>query len=307
MRLYAVAPYESLGAALAEHAPLRGARCAVARFPNGELHATVELPEEERVCVLLGPVAPPDEHLLSTLLVAHTLKNAGAATIRALLPYVGYARQDRAETGQSLAAAWIGQLLHAVGIAEAVTIDVHSRRAQALFPIPLRSLSPAGLFAPALAALGWDDPTVVGAEAGARERCEAVRRAAGVERPLAHLAKTRAPDGVRHSTLEGTVSRRAIVVDDILDTGGTLVSACEGLVRAGVEDIVVMVTHGLFTGSAWDRLWSLRVRQIYCTDTVRLPEGVSGRAITVLPCAAVLAQWVRAAEEIAPERDGRMP
>jgi ribose-phosphate pyrophosphokinase len=180
----------------------------------------------------------------------------------------------------------------ASGIVEAVTIDVHSRLVQALFPFPLRSLSPADLFACELAALGRDDPTVVAPDEGARERCEAVRRAAGVQRPLAYFTKTRTPVGVRHSTLHGTVGRHAVVVDDILDTGGTLVSACEGLVRAGVEEIVVMVTHGLFTRSSWERLWSLRVRRIYCTDTVPLPESARSGAITVLPCAPLLAQGI---------------
>jgi ribose-phosphate pyrophosphokinase len=81
-------------------------------------------------------------------------------------------------------------------------------------------------------------------------------------------------------------------VDDTLDTGGTLVSACEALQRAGVAEIIVMVTHGLFTGSLWERLWSLGVTRIYCTDTVPLPPGLASTRIVVLSVVPLLRDYL---------------
>lgn len=281
-----------LAAALASQAGLREGEAVVGRFSNGELHARIETPVAGEDCVLLGAVAPPDEHLLATLLVAHTLLTEGARTIRALLPYLGYARHDKREPGKSLGTAWLGRLLHASGVQEVVTVDVHSRRVHDLFPIPVHSLSPAPLLAAELRRRGLEDVSVVAPDEGAVERCEAVRAAAGVSRPLAWLGKMRTQRGIVHTAMHGAVGPHAIIVDDILDTGGTLVSACETLGRAGVRDICVMVTHGLFTGPAWRRLWSLGVSRIYCTDTT--PRPPAGDPITVLSVAPLLAAHLKA-------------
>ena len=174
---------------------------------------------------------------MSVLALAHTLKRGGARQLVALLPYLGYARQDRADPGQSLGAAWAGNLLRASGVDRVLTIDVHSKQAAACFPMRLDSRSPAPLFADVL---GKGDPTdisVVAPDEGAVARCEAVIRAAGVRTPLACLRKRRDADGVTHSSLAGTVTSRVAIVDDILDSGRTLVSACGALRRVGAGDL----------------------------------------------------------------------
>ena len=293
MVLYALPIQRRLADALQELTGIERGGSAVRRFANGELHVELEAAPAGRDCIVLGAVAPPDEHLLSTLLLSHTLKKEGARHITALLPYLGYARHDRAEPRKSRAAAWLGELLRASGVNAVVAIDVHSSLIHELFPIPVRTLSAAPVFAAEIGRLSLTDPVVVAPDEGALERCEAVRRAAGIRRPLAHLTKTRTPEGVRHSILHGAVGRHAVLVDDILDTGATLVSAGEALQRAGVRETVVMATHGLFTGTAWERLWSLGVTRIYCTDTTALPEPFTSKPITVLPVAPMLAEDLR--------------
>ena len=289
MLLFALPVHERLAAALGDLARVERGRASIGRFANQELHVELDTVPAGRDCLVLGAVAPPDADLLATLLLCHTLAKEGARRVTALLPYLGYARHDRDEPLRSRAATWLGAVLRASAVADVVALDVHSPLVHELFPIPLRSLSPARLFADTLAALGLAEATIVAPDAGALERCEAVRRAAGIARPLAHLTKGRTPEGVRHSRLHGVVGRRVVLVDDILDTGGTLVSACEALRGAGAEEIVAMVTHGLFTGARWERLWSLGVTRIYCTDSTPLPEGRASARIVVLPVAPLLA------------------
>ncbi len=274
--------YESLTRALETRTGIPRGRFAVERFPNQELHVSLDTPVAGSDCVVLGSIAPPDEHLLATFLLSHTLKKDGARTVTALLPYLGYARHDKQEPRKSLAASWVGEVARASGVDHVITIDVHSSAAVRLFPISVQSLSPAGICAAELARLAPDDLTVVAPDAGARDRSEAVRQAAGIARPIAWLTKERSPAGVAHSALHGAVGQRAVIVDDILDTGGTLISASEALQRAGVREILIMVTHGLYTGTAWERLWSLGVTRIYCTDTVPLPARLTQAPITVL-------------------------
>ena len=291
MMLLAFAAYEPLALGL-EGPGLERGGFSVRRFPNQELYIELDATPTGRACVILGSVAPPDECLLSTLLLSHTLKKERARKVTALLPYLGYSRQDKEEPGKSLGTAWIGELLRASGVDDVVTVDVHSSAAHRLFPIPVHSLSPAEVFAGEIGRLSLTGATLVAPDEGALDRCEAVRQAAGMERTLAHLKKARTKAGVRHSVLHGEVGPRAVIVDDILDTGATLVSSCEALRGAGVRDIIIMVTHGLFTGSLWERLWSLGVSRIYCTDTVPLPPRPASTRIAVLSVAPLLRDYL---------------
>jgi ribose-phosphate pyrophosphokinase len=288
--LFALPLYETMARALGQRLAIPRGRFSVGRFANEEIHVSLETGVAGHDCVVLGTVAPPDEQMLATFLLCHTLKKEGARTVRALLPYLGYARHDRPEPGRSLAAAWVGALARASGIDAVVTVDVHSGAVPRLFPIPLLSLSSAAVFAEELGRLSPADLTVVAPDEGARERCEAARQAAGIRRPLAWFSKERSPTGVTHSALQGAVGPRVVIVDDILDTGGTLVSACEALAQAGVREITIMVTHGLFTGRAWERLRSLGVARIYCTDTVPLPARLEASSVGVLSVVPLVAE-----------------
>jgi ribose-phosphate pyrophosphokinase len=252
---------------LGPSAPGEPGRLALERFANGELTARVETEVEGRTCAVLGSVAPPDEQLLGFARVADTLKRLGAARVVALLPYLAYARQDKEEAGRGLGIAWLGEVLRAGGVDELVTIDIHSSRAAELLELPVTSLSPAGLFAAEIGRAGLREATIFAPDEGAIERSRAVAEAAGIAAPVAHLRKLRTATGVVHRELVGEVGRRAVVVDDILDTGRTLVSCCHQLHRRGVEETTVMVTHGLFTGELWMELIPL-VAGIHVTDSV---------------------------------------
>jgi ribose-phosphate pyrophosphokinase len=276
--------------------------CSFSRFANGELCVRVADPVRGRLCAVLGSLAPPHEQMLSVLLLAHTLKREGARRVVALLAYLGYARQDRADPGQSLGAAWAGELLRAAGVDRVLTIDVHSRRAVACFPVPVDSLSAAPLFADVLMRRGLTDLSVVAPDEGALERCEAVIRAARICTPLAHLRKQRDADGVTHSSLVGTITPRVAIVDDILDTGATLVSACAELQRAGAREIIVFATHGLFTGRRWCELSALGVQRIYTTDSVPAARERGGEIVEVLPIGRLILEAFTAIANEQPER-----
>lgn len=263
--------------ALLPAAPGELGRLVFERFANQELSLGIEGEVGGKPCVLLGSVAPPDERLLALALAADTLKRQGAARVIALLPYLAYARQDKEEPGGGLGIAWVGKILRACGVDELVMIDIHSRRAAELLEMPVTSLSPADLFAAQLERSGLLDAMIVAPDEGAIERSRAVAAAAGIARPIVYLRKERTATGVVHRTVVGEVGCRAVVIDDILDTGGTLISCCRELCRLGVEETTAIVTHGLFTGDRWKELLSL-VAGLYVTDSVPsiadVPEGV---------------------------------
>jgi len=294
MILFAFEAYQAMAAALAKSGTLGCFR--VRRFENGELHVDLQTLVRNESCFLLGSIAPPDEQLLSVLLLAHTLKKEGARRVTTLLPYLAYARDDKDKPGESLATAWASALAQASGIDELITIDVHSERGKRLLSIPVLSLSPAEVFADALNRCGLRGATIVAPDEGAIGRCEAVQRAAGMASgKIPYFAKQRTATGITHAGPIGEVGRQAVIVDDILDTGGTLLSACEKLVEAGVEEITIMVTHGLFTGERWKQLRRLSVKRVFCTDSVPLPTGVCGSDIVRLSIAPLLAKELRSA------------
>ena len=299
MILFGFEPYTKIALALGNAVwQLQPGTFRVARFENGELHAHVTTPVVGQHCVVLGSIAPPDEQFLSSSLLIHTLKKEGASQVSAVFPYLGYARHDKDQPGQSLATAWAGSLVKASGCDRLITVDVHSEESKRLFSVPIVSLSPAGVFAEAISRCDLTAATIVAPDEGAIGRCEAVRAAAGMSpSKIPYFKKHRTETGITHAGPIGDVGREAVIIDDILDTGSTLVSACENLSLAGVDEISVMVTHGLFTGARWKDLYRLGVRRIFCTDSVPLPAGVDRRSIVRLSITPLLAQELLALDE----------
>ncbi len=293
MILFALDKHRFMAAALEKGADLQCAPFSVSRFENCELHAEIQTPVENELCLILGSIAPPDEQLLSVLLLAHTLKKERALHVTAMLPYLAYARDDKDKPGASMATGWVAKLASVSGIDEVITVDVHSERARRLYSIPVISLSPASIFAEAISFYGLQEATIVAPDNGAIGRCRDVRAAAGMPPgEITYFEKQRTAAGIKHLRLIGAVGPQVIIVDDILDTGGTLVSACELLNQAGVTDIAIMVTHGLFTRDRWRRLPRLGVKRIFCTDSVPPPVGVDESKIVRLSVVPLFAEWI---------------
>ena len=289
MILFAFETYRTMASTIQKSVRLMSGRFRAMRFENAEMCVHVETPTKNENCVILASISPPAEQLLFTLLLAHTLKKEGARRVTAILPYLAYARHDKDKPGESLATAWVGALMRSSGIDEVITVDVHSERAKSLFAIPMLSLSPAEIFASALCRYGKTRATIVAPDEGAIGRCHAVQMALGRDAGvIPYFEKQRTATGISHARLIGTVSPQAVIVDDILDTGATLISACEKLREAGVQEINIMVTHGLFTGERWKTLWQLGVERVFCTDSVLLPCGVDSSRIVRLSIARLL-------------------
>lgn len=290
--LFTFHPYEAIAEGnLLSKANGSHAFFSIMRFPNKEIQLTLHSSVENCSCCILGSLAPSENQIFAYLALCHTLKKEGAQKISAFLPYLAYSRQEREERGKSQLAALVGSLLKASGVHEVITVDVHSRHIAKLFPVPLLSLSPAVFFAKELQSLLWDSYALVAPDRGAIHRCREVAQLLGRTKEMVWLSKARHVRGVTHSEVHGKVQKRAVIIDDILDTGQTLLSCCRMLKKHGVREMIVMVTHGLFTKVAWKNLWKLGVSKIYCSDTVLLDRKLQEEArIIVLP---MLAQFIK--------------
>jgi ribose-phosphate pyrophosphokinase len=264
----------ALAEAIAGKLGLRLAQRTLGRFPDGELHVELEESVRGHDVYLVQPTGPPaDENLLELLLVADACRRAGSARTTAVVPYLGYARQDRRARGREpIAARLVADLIQTAGLERVVAVDLHTTAIEGLFRMPIEHLSAMPLLAEA--AHPWiaraEAPGVVVApDLGAMRLAERYARA--LKLPLAVVHKSRLTgDAVRIGGVTGEVRGRApVIVDDMVSTGGTIAAAVEALLERGaLADVTVVASHALLVGTAIERLQNLALRRLIVTDSV---------------------------------------
>ena len=263
------------------------------RYPDGELHVEIQEPLRGHDVFLLQPTAPPvEEHLIELLLLADACHRAGASRLTAVVPYFGYARQDRRVSGrQPVGARVVADLIGTSAVERVVAVDLHSAAVEAALPVPLEHLSAVPLLADGARELGSIDRVVVAPDLGATKLAEQYATRLGL--PVAIVHKTRlGGDSVIVQRITGEVRDRApLVVDDMISTGGTIEAAVDAVLQAGGRpDVTVVATHALLVGSALDRLARLPLRQLIVTDSVQLPEvlPVAHEVVSLAPLLATV-------------------
>jgi ribose-phosphate pyrophosphokinase len=278
-----------LASAIAECLGVRLAEREASRFPDGEMH--IEVRTSVRGCdvYLIQSTGPPgEEHLFQLLLLADACRRAGSARLTAVLPYFGYARQDRRATGREpVGARVIADLMAAVGIGRVVAVDLHSNL-EGVFARPLEHLTAIPLLADRLRALGTEDRVIVAPDLGATKLAE--RYARLLELPVAFVHKRRiSGEEVTTRLVTGEVRDRGpLVVDDMITTAGTVEAAVRAVLEAGARpDVLVAATHGLMVGRAAERLAGLSVTRVVTSDSVVYPpSSVPTETVSLAPLLA---------------------
>lgn len=255
-------------------------------YSCGEIFVKLDRDVTGKECLIIGEVLPPDDNFLSLILLADTLKRNGAGKIILFSPYLAYGRQLEPGKRESSASELLLKCLSASGIDKVVTVDLHNESLIKRFPKILSSTSPTNLFFSEIRSLKLNNPTIVAPDSGANKRAKEFAREAKISRGTVFLKKKRVQGGIKVIDIIGKLSEQAIIVDDILDTGNTLIACCEKLVENGVREIFIVVTHGFFSGSGWERLWGLNVKKIFTTNSIPLPtksENINIKVLTVAP------------------------
>ena len=275
------------------------------RFPDGELH--IELQESVRGhdVYLVQPTCPPvDEHLFELLLMTDACRRAGAVHLTAVIPYFGYARQDRRAHGREpLSVRLIADLLATSGIQRMVAVDLHSQGVESAFAIPVEHVSAVPILAEAVRPSVPRNAVIVSPDLGAVKMAE--RYAKLLDLPVAIIHKTRISGAeVSVQRIVGDVrDKQVLVVDDMISTGGTIEKAIKALLEAGClsSGIKVAASHGLLVGPAAERLGKLPIEKIYVSDSVPTPDRFPV-PIEVSSLAGLLAETIQrlhASESIA--------
>jgi len=271
-------------------------------FANGEIFVRFE--ESVRGCdafVVQSMTEPINTWVMETLIMVDALKRASAKRITLVLPFYPYARQDKKHRGREpISARLVADLFKTAGADRLMTVDLHTSQIQGFFDGPVDHLFALGVLADRVQQLIGDSPVTVVAPDSGRVRV-AERWTDRLSCPLAFIHKRRdplVPNEVTTNAVVGDVEgRTCIIVDDMIDTGGTTTKAAQALFDAGAADVLAVATHGLFSGPAVDRFKNSRIAATIVTNTLPIPPDKTWPGLEVVSIAPLLAEAVRAVFE----------
>lgn len=281
-----------LAASVAARLEITPCERTLERFPDGELHVDIHECVRGHDVYLIGSTSDPvDAHIMELLFLADACRRAGAGRITGVIPYFGYARQDRRATGrEAVGARVVAGLIEAAGFSRVVAVDLHAPEIEGFFQIPVEHLSATPLLADAVRATA--DSVIVAPDLGAVKLAERYQDI--LHLPVVVLHKTRISGSeVSIRSIIGDVTDRVpLIVDDMITTGGTIEAAVNGLLAAGCRPTVsVVATHALFVGPAVARLQTLPIRQLIATNSVE-PQTELPDHFQVVNLAPLLAETI---------------
>ena len=266
----------------------------VGRFNNGEVQIMIDESVRGKDVFIIQPTSyPVNDNLMELMVMADALKRASARHITAVVPYYGYARQDRKTRGREpITAKLVANLMQTAGITRLVTIDLHAGQIQGFFDVPVDHLFGASILAKYINEKNMEDVIVVSPDLGGVTRARDLADRIGA--PIEKKKKKRPEPGVaKVMNLIGDVAgKNCIIIDDIVDTAGSLVEGAKALEEFGAKSVTAAVTHAVLTDPASERIANSNIKELIVTNTIPLPENCNLPNITQLSVAPLLGEAI---------------
>ena len=295
MKIFAGNAHPELARKICRHLNVRLGKALVSRFPDGEVK--VQIHENVRGCdvfVIQPTCRPVNENIIELLIMLDALRRASAKRITAVIPYYGYARQDRKDRPRvPISSKLVADLLTSAGASRVVTLDLHAGQVQGYFNIPVDHLYATPVTVGHFKKLKLKNLVVVSPDSGGVERARAYAKRLRV--PLAIIDKRREDDhAVEIMNVIGDVEGKiALIVDDMIDTGGTLVKGVETLLEKGARQVYACCTHAVFAGEAIEKIRNSNITQVVATDSIPLSEeGKQCKRIHILSVDRLMAEAI---------------
>jgi len=301
MKIFSGSAHPELTRGIAEVLGIPIGQAKLRRFPDSEVSFQIEENIRGTDVFVVQPTSPPvDQHIMELLVMIDAFRRSSAARITAVIPYYGYARQDRKDKPRvPISAKLVANILGAAGTNRVLTMDLHKAQIQGFFDIPVDHLFAAPVIIDHLARQQFKNITIVSPDAGGAERARAYAKRLDAE--LAIIDKRRsAEDG--HPEVMNVIGevqgRTCIIQDDIIDTGGTMQNAAQALMENGAERVWACAVHGLFSGPAIQRIEQSAIEKFIVTNTIPLPpEKAACKKLVTLSVARLLGQAIRSIHE----------
>ena len=290
MKIVAGNSNRPLAEAIAEYLRTPLCRAIVRRFADMEIFVEIgENVRGEDVFIIQSTSFPTNDHLMELLIISDALRRASARRITAVIPYFGYARQDRKSAARTpISAKLVANLIAHSGVDRVLTLDLHAGQIQGFFDIPTDNLFGAPVMVRDVRdRIGGAGTVVVSPDVGGVVRARALAKR--IDAPLAIVDKRRERPGESEvmNIIGDVAGLSCILLDDIVDSGGTLCNAADALLADGAKEVYAYITHGVLSGGAVSRIASSRLKELVITDSIRPTEAVKVarniRVITIAP------------------------
>ena len=258
-------------------------------FSDGEFEPVLDQSVRGGRVFLIGSTFPPADNLLELLLMIDAAKRASAKNITVVLPYFGLARQDRKDKPRApIGAKLVANLLTTAGATRVMTMDLHADQIQGFFEIPVDHLYASAIFVEYINSLNLDDLTIASPDMGGAKRAKNYANHLGADIAICYKERKKANE-IAEMTLIGNVeNKNVILIDDIVDTAGTLCKAADIIIEKGAKSVRAIATHGVLSGKAYENIEKSKLQEIIITDSIPLKNNLSSK-IKVLSCAPLFA------------------
>ncbi|WP_088340302.1 ribose-phosphate pyrophosphokinase [Robiginitalea sediminis] len=287
-KIFACTQSQELGKKIAKAYGADLGKVIFSRYSDGEFQPSFEESIRGARIFIIGSTHPGPENLMEMLLMLDAAKRASARHITAVMPYFGWARQDRKDKPRvPIAAKLVAKMLETAGATRIITMDLHADQIQGFFEKPVDHLFASTLFLPHLKKMKLENLTIASPDMGGSKRAYAYSKALGSDVVICYKQRAKA-NVIEHMELIGEVEdRNVVLVDDMVDTAGTLTKAADLMMERGARSVRAITTHGLLSGSAFDRIEKSRLEELIITDSI--PVRQQSDKVHVLSCADLFA------------------
>jgi ribose-phosphate pyrophosphokinase len=292
LKLFTLNSNKALAEEIAKVIGVELGKCSVDRFSDGEIQINIE--ESIRGCdvfIIQSTSAPVNEHLMELLIMIDALKRASAKTINIVMPYYGYARQDRkARAREPITAKLAANIIEKAGATRIITLDLHAPQIQGFFDIPIDHLVGVPILGEYFKSKNLDDVVVVSPDHGGVTRAR--RLAERLKAPIAIIDKRRPrPNVAEVMNIVGQVEgKTAILIDDMIDTAGTITIGASALIEAGAKEVYACCTHPVLSGPAIERIQNSTIKELAVTNSIALTEDKKIDKVTELSVAPLIGE-----------------
>jgi len=265
----------------------------VVQFSDGEFQPCYN--ESIRGCTvfIIQSTFPPSDNLMELLMMADAARRASAYHVIAVIPYFGWARQDRKDRPRvPITARLVANMLVAAGVDRVMTMDLHADQIQGFFDLPVDALYASGIFIPYMKGLNIDDLSIAAPDMGGAKRASAYAKHLGTPIIISHKERAKANVVGSMTAIVEVEGRNVIIVDDMIDTAGTICMAADMLMERGAKSVRAAITHPVLSGKAYDRINASALEEVITTDTIPLKQTEDLHKFTVLSVAPIFADVI---------------
>ncbi|MCT4639824.1 MAG: ribose-phosphate pyrophosphokinase [Bacteroidales bacterium] len=278
---------------IAEKFGMELGKSTISHFSDGEFVPSLDESVRGSHVFIIQSTFPPTDNLMELMLMVDAAKRASAYKVIAVMPYMGFARQDRKDKPRvSIGAKVVANMLQSAGVDRVMTMDLHADQIQGFFDVPVDHLFASSIFVPYINSLNLEDLAIAAPDMGGAKRANAYSKHLHASVVIAHKSRSKANIVDSMTTIGDVEGKNVIILDDMIDTAGTITKAADMMMEKGAKSVRAMATHAVLSGPAYDRINESSISEVIVTDTIPLDTTKDLSKFKVLSVAEIFADTI---------------